>query len=196
MTEIISLEEEYDRAFTRAKEVLSSGGVLIYPTDTVYGIGGDARREEVVARIRGIKGKKEGEPFSILLGGLGMVKEYAHLEGKALGAVMEGFPGAVTFILKAKKPLPVIKGGKIGVRVPEHIFMRRLSLELNMPIVTTSANRGGEKAPVGFSGINKEILEKVDLALDGGETMHRMASTIIDLESGEVKRVGVGEINF
>ena len=59
MSEIISLEKEYNKAFARAKEVLSSGGVIIYPTDTVYGIGGDARKPEVVERIRKIKGKED-----------------------------------------------------------------------------------------------------------------------------------------
>jgi len=195
MTEIISLEKEYDRAFARAKEVLSSGGVIIYPTDTVYGIGGDARNPEVVERIRKIKGRDDSA-FSVLLGGMGMVKEYAKVEGEALGAVMEAYPGATTLILRARKELPVVKGGKIGVRVPEHIFMRKLSLELNMPIVTTSANRSGEDAPVKVGDIEEGIIGEVDLVLDGGETLHRMSSTVIDVEEKEVKRVGVGEIAF
>ena len=195
MTEIISIETDYEKAFARAKEVLSSGGVLIYPTDTVYGIGGDARNPEVVERVKKIKGK-EDSAFSVLLGGMGMVKEYAKVEGDALGAVLEAYPGATTLILKAKKELPVVKGGKVGVRVPEHIFMRKLSLELNMPIITTSANRSGGKAPVSVSEIDKEIIEKVDLVLDGGETLHRMNSTVIDVEEKKVKRVGVGEITF
>ncbi len=195
MTEILSIEKEYDKSFARAKEVLSSGGVLIYPTDTVYGIGGDARNSEVVERVKRIKGK-ESSAFSVLLGGMGMVKEYAEVEGKALGAVMEAFPGATTLILKAKNELPVVKEGKIGVRIPEHIFMRKLSLELNMPIITTSANKSGGKAPVSVSEIDNEIIEKVDLVLDGGETLHRMSSTVLDVEEKKVKRVGVGEIIF
>ena len=195
MTEVISLENEYDRAFARAKEVLSSGGVIVYPTDTVYGIGGDARNPDVVERVRNIKGR-EGCTFSVLLGGMGMVKEYAEVEGDSLGAVMEAYPGATTLILKAKKELPVVKSGKIGVRVPEHIFMRKLSLELDMPIVTTSANRSGKEAPVKVEEIDKGIIDEVDLVLDGGETLHRMSSTVVDVEEKKVKRVGVGEITF
>lgn len=195
MTEVISIEKEYEKAFTRAKEVLSSSGVLIYPTDTVYGIGGDARNPEVVERVREIKGK-EDSAFSILLGGMGMVKEYVEVDGNALSAVMEAFPGATTLILKAKKDLPVVKEGKVGVRVPEHIFMRKISLELNMPIITTSANKSGGKTPASISEIDKEIIEKVDLVLDGGETLHRMSSTVLDVEEKKVKRIGVGEIIF
>ena len=195
MTEIISIEMDYEKAFARAKEVLSSGGVIVYPTDTVYGIGGDARNSEVVERVRKIKGKDDSV-FSILLGGMGMVREYAEVEGKALGAVLEAFPGATTLILKAKKELPVVKEGKIGIRIPEHIFMRKLSLELNMPIITTSANRSGEKAPVKVEEVDKEIIGEVDLVLDGGETLHRMNSTVLDVEEKKVKRVGVGEIIF
>jgi len=195
MTETISIETDYEKAFARAKEVLSSGGVLIYPTDTVYGVGGDARNPKVVERVKRIKGREDAV-FSVLLGGMEMVKEYAEVDGKALGAVMDAYPGATTLILKAKKELPVVKEGKIGVRVPEHIFMRKLSLELNMPIITTSANRSGGKAPVSVSEIDNEIVGEVDLVLDGGETLHRMNSTVIDVEEKKVKRVGVGEIIF
>lgn len=195
MTEVVSLEKEYDHAFKRAKEVLSSGGVIVYPTDTVYGIGGDARDASVVERVGKIKGKKDSV-FSILLGGMGMVKEYADLEGDALGAALEVFPGATTLILKAKKELPVVKDGKVGVRVPEHIFMRKLSMVLDMPIITTSANPTGGKAPVNFGEIEKEILSKVDLAIDGGSTLHGMASSVVDVVEKKVKRVGVGELIF
>lgn len=195
MSEIISLEKEYNRAFSEAKKVLSSGGVLVYPTDTVYGIGGDAGNPEVVERIRKIKGKGEAV-FSVLLGGIGMVKEYAKVEGEAVGAVMDAFPGATTLILKARKEIPVVKEGKIGIRVPEHIFMRKLSLELDMPIITTSANRSGKKAPVKVGEIEKGIVEEVDLVIDGGETLHRMGSTVIDVEEKKVLRVGAGELIF
>lgn len=195
MTETISLEDDYEKAFEEAKEVLASGGVIIYPTDTVYGIGGDARKKGVVERIHKIK--KTGEtPFSALLGGISMVKEYAVVDGDALKAIMEVFPGATTLILKARKKLPIVQDGKIGVRVPEHIFMRKLSLALEMPIITTSANLSGEKPPVCLEDVNRAVLEKVDLAIDGGKTLYAMPSTIVDVVDKKVLRVGVGEIVF
>ncbi len=195
MTRVLSLEREYDLAFAEASAVLRKGGVLIYPTDTVYGIGGDARNPEIVERVREIKGKKEGV-FSVILGGIGMVGEYAVTEGKAMQYVLESFPGATTLILESKKELPVVKGGKLGVRVPEHIFMRRLSLELGMPIVSTSANRSGEKAPTEFLEIEKRVLEAADLAIDGGKTLHGMSSTVVDVEGEKVLRSGAGRIPF
>ncbi len=195
MTRVISLETDYDAAFEEAKKVLSSGGILIYPTDTLYGIGGDARKKEVVERIRKIK-KKEETPFSILLGGLAMVREYAVIEGDAAKAVMEVFPGATTLILKAKKELPVVQEGKIGVRVPEHTFMRKLSLGLNMPIITTSANLSGAEPPVCLADVDREVLEGADLAIDGGKTLHAMPSSIVDVVDKKVLRTGVGEIVF
>ena len=196
MTQIISLEKEYDKAFAEAKKVLFAGGVVIYPTDTVYGIGGDARKKEVVTRVRKIKGKEKSAPFSILLGGIGMVKEYALVEGRAVKAVMEVFPGATTLILKAKRELPLVKDGKIGVRVPEHIFMRKLSLELGMPILTTSANLSGERAPGSLNEVGKKVLEKADLAIDGGKTLYGIPSTIVDVVDKKVIRTGAGEIVF
>lgn len=195
MGEIISLEKEYERAFERAKEVLSCGGVIVYPTDTVYGIGGDARREDVAQRIRKIK--KRGDcPFSVLLGNVHMVQEYAETEGEAMRYVLEAFPGATTLIMKAKKGLPVVREGKIGVRVPEHLFMRKLSIELGMPIITTSANLHGGEAPRSFREVEKGIIDSVDLAIDGGSTLYGMPSTIIDVTEKKVKRVGAGEVIF
>ena len=193
--EVISLEDEYDRAFSEAKRILSSGGVIIYPTDTVYGIGGDARKKEVVERIRKIKSKKDA-PLSVLLGNITMVKEYAEVDEVALGAVMEVWPGPTTLILKSKKELPITKGEKIGIRVPEYNFMRKLSTELNMPIVTTSANLSGERPPGEFGEIDKKIVKQVDLAIDGGKTLFGIPSSIIDVVDKKVLRTGAGEILF
>lgn len=196
MGEVIKLDEEYERAFSKAKEVLSSGGVIVYPTDTVYGIGGDARREDVAERVREIKGRGEGCPFSVILGNIQMVREYAEVEGEAMRYVLEAFPGAVTLIFRARKELPAVRDGKIGVRVPEHLFMRKLSSELGMPIITTSANLHGKEAPRSFSEIEKGILDSVDLAIDGGGTLYGMHSTVVDVVEKKVKRVGAGEIIF
>lgn len=195
MGEIISLEKEYGKAFEKAKDVLSSGGIIVYPTDTVYGIGGDGRREEVADRIRKIK-KREDCPFSVLLGNIHMVREYADAQGEDMKYVLEAFPGATTLILKAKKELPVVREGKIGVRVPEHLFMRKLSVELDMPIITTSANLHGKEAPRSFKEVEGGIIDSADLAIDGGSTLHGMPSTIIDVTKKEVKRVGAGEVIF
>lgn len=190
---VMGLGEEYSEAYRRAAEVLKSGGVLIYPTDTVYGIGGDARREEVVERIRKIKGRGEEVPFSVILGNLAMVEEYVDAK-EDIRYVMEAFPGAVTLILRARKELPFARNGKIGVRVPEHSFMRRLSMELGMPIITTSANPSGGKPPTSVSEIDPAVLEKADLVIDGGKTLYGMPSTILDVVERKVVRVGAGEI--
>ena len=192
---VISLEDEYEKAFSETKEILASGGVIIYPTDTVYGIGGDARKKEVVERIRKIKSRDDA-PLSVLLGNLSMVREYAQVDEAALAAVMEVWPGPTTLILKAKKELPIVNDGKIGVRVPEYSFMRRLSTELNMPIITTSANLSGEKPPGEFKEIDPKVLEKVDLVIDGGKTLFGISSSIVDVVDKKVLRTGAGEIIF
>lgn len=193
MSERISLYE-HARALKRAKEVLLEGGVIVYPTDTLYGVGGDARRIEVVERVRKIKGRGKDQPLSVILGNLDMVREYADAEGEAERlAVLNLLPGPVTLIMKEKIKLPVAKDGKIGVRVPEHSFMRKLSADLNMPIITTSANMKGKAGPTSIEEVEKKILEEVDLVLDGGPTIHRKPSTIIDLLERKVKRKGALE---
>lgn len=191
---IISLDE-YELAFKRAKEVLSSGGVIVYPTDTLYGIGGDARNPEVVERICKIKKRGKEEPFSILLGNLEMVREYAECDGeREMVAIMNLLPGPVTLIMKAKKELPVAKEGKIGIRVPEHSFMRKLSAELKMPIITTSANRAGKEPPTSVEEVEPGILKEVDLIIDGGPTLYKKPSTIFDLVERKMKRKGAMSI--
>ncbi len=192
---IIKLAEKWNLAFETAKKVLLSDGLIIYPTDTLYGIGGNALKEEVVNRIKKIKGREGEKPLSVALGGLSTILRFFEVSGEQTAYLTRYLPGPYTFLLKPKKPMPVSKG-LVGVRVPEHIFLTKLIQEVGFPVVSTSANISGEKAPVRVEEIKKEMMNSVDLVIDGGPTKYREGSTVVDLVNKKIVRMGAGEFEF
>jgi len=182
------------------KKSVLAGAVFVYPTDTLYGIGCNALDGNAVERIKKIKGRdaNSNKPMSVIMGTLDMVREYCEVDAKQLEILINCLPGPFTFILKLKrgKALPVTNTGKIGVRVPEHQFARKLSSELGIPIVTTSANISGKKDASKVSGIDKKVLGAVDFTVDMGETRYKQGSTVIDLTEKEFKVLRKGAGSF
>ncbi len=178
------------------KQAILSGKIMIYPTDTLYGIGGNALDVNVVERIHKIKERDAGKPLSVIMGNLDMIGEYCELTKEQELILINYLPGPYTFILKLKKGTRIAAVGNsetVGVRVPEHQFARRLSVELKIPIITTSANISGKKDAATVKQIEKSVLDNVDFVVDGGETMYKQASTVVDLISIKLLRKGAGE---
>lgn len=151
-------------------KAIKSGAIFIYPTDTVYGIGCNAKLEKSVARIREIK-KQFSRPFSVIAPSMDWIAE--NLEIKK-----EVRPGPYTFILKKKRECVaknVSFGDTLGVRIPKQEFTKVIE-KAGVPFVTTSANLTGEKAPKSL----KEVKLKADYVIDGGELKGK-ASKVIDL---------------
>ena len=190
---IVKLDDP--ETFQKARECILEGKVLIYPTDTVYGIGGNALEKEVVDKINTIK-KREKRPFSIILGNLEMIKDYCEVSFEQEQILQKYLPGPYTFLLRVKKPLPVTQTSTIGVRIPEDKLMVELSLSLGIPLVTTSANISGHPDPTQFSEIPKEVLDPADLIINGGPTKYKKNSTVIDLVKMNILRAGAGEFHF
>lgn len=189
----IIIQNGYTRALLKGTEVLKNKGILIFPTDTVYGIGCDARNEKTIAKIYLMKKREEKKPFAVIMNGLSMIKEWCELSEKDEKIIIEYLPGPYTFILKLKKGKKLTdQTEKIGVRVPQHIFMRKLIERFGMPIAATSANISGNKDAIKFEEIEKELIEAVDLAINGGKTLFGQSSTIIDLVEKKVLRKGAG----
>ena len=197
LVEILKFERgAVDKVLYRAKNAVLDEKILIYPTDTVYGIGGDAFNSNVVNKIKKIKGIDESKPLSVMMSDIKMIEEYCEVGLWEEMILKKYLPGPFTFILKKKIDLPVSLGGTIGVRVPEFEFCNRLSEEVEKPIVSTSANKTGESAPVNFEEINKEVLESADIAIDRGQTRYQRSSDVIDLVHKKIIRKGVGVINL
>jgi L-threonylcarbamoyladenylate synthase len=197
MVQIIKIDkQDYHEALRRAKEVVLGDGVLIYPTDTIYGIGGNAFSEKVVNRIREIKGSPEEKSYSVIMSDINMIKRYCEVDAWQLKVLKAHLPGPFTFLLKAKVKMPVSANQKLGVRIPDYAFAHQLAELCDMPIVTTSANPSGKKPACRLEETTGKILSAVDLAIDDGVTKFQEASAIVDLVEKKVLRKGVWEIEL
>lgn len=202
--EFIRLYEENPdlRKVKQAVDILRNGGVVIYPTDTVYGMGCDItnqRAVEKICKIKGINPKKHN--FSIICADLGNIAQFTRVITKPVFKMMKkGLPGPFTFILEASNVVPkILHSNKktIGIRVPAHTIPRILVEELGHPILTTSIR--DEDDVVEYSTDPDLIFEKyqhlVDLVIDGGYGQN-IASTILDCTGDEVEiiRQGLGQL--
>ncbi len=175
---------------SKAGKVIKRGGTIIYPTDTLYGIGGDATSEQAVKDINLIKRVPAFKPMSVIVSDISMVEEYCIVERWQRRILSDYLPGPFTFILKARGNLPVTDNDKMGIRIPDVRFCRMLSSFSKRPIITTSANVNGEQPPYLFESVDEKIIQAVDLAIDQGPTSYRHHSSIVDLVDRKVIRRG------
>jgi len=186
----LSIHADFEAAEESAKAVIDAGGLVVYPTDTLYGLGCSALDEKAVSKIYEIKKREGKKPLSILVSDFGMLRKYCDVTPEQEKILHELLPGPYTFILQLKKRLPVSETLSVGVRVPEHMFMRHVAKELGVPVVSTSANLSGEKDAAELTGVDKEIADAADLVLDGGRCKYAQSSTVIDLVQMKVLRKG------
>lgn len=197
MVEIIKfIGGDIGTALSLAVDAVLSGKIIIYPTDTVYGIGGDALNPRVVEKIRNIKGIGRDKPLSVMMSDINMIDEYCEIGVWEEIILKKHLPGPFTFVLRSRKKLPVMSGDTIGVRVPESELCNRLCEQVGKPVVTTSANRSGAEPPVSFQEIDREVLEEAAVAIDKGPTRYARASDVVDLVNKKIIRKGVGVIDI
>ena len=184
----------YDQALAEAKEVLRAGGYIIYPTDTLYGIGANALDGEAVAKVVEAKRRVEAKPISIIVSDLVMMRECADVPENVAVMLQQLLPGPFTILLRKRKEFPpaITAAGVIGVRIPHHIFITTVVRQLGFPITATSANLAGGKGPWRVEDVPKEMLEGAGLVVDGGPTRWKEGSTVIDftLEKPQIVRKG------
>ncbi len=189
-------DEDFDSALDSAYGVLKNGGIIIYPTDTAYGIGCDADNEDAVKKIHEIKRSGPEKPLSVMVGDFGTVDYYCE-NGIWEDIIMKKYlPGPYTFILKLHRPIAASKNDKLGIRIPDNLFCQYLAQKFGRPIITTSANITGDDSPLKFEDVKMEVLEKVDLAIDGGPTKMQSPSTIVDLVEHKMLRKGEKTIDL
>jgi L-threonylcarbamoyladenylate synthase len=178
------LKEEINKAL----EVLKSGGIILYPTDTVWGLGCDATNAEAVAKIFALKNREDSKSLIVLL----------DTENKLQSYVSEVPDIAYDLIAYTEKPLTIIysgaknlaknlinQDGSVGIRIPKHDFCQQLIQRFRKPIVSTSANISGEPTPTNFSEMSQEIIDGVDYVVDLEQesTEKKQPSTIMKLEA-------------
>ena len=169
----------------RAADILRAGGVIIYPTDTAYGLGVDALNDNAIKKLYRIKGRDFSKPTHVIVPNWSwiMVLTYPNENAKKL---YEAFmPGPLTIVLNKKPVTPDILTADLptlGIRIPNNDITKLISRFFNAPYTTPSANKSGGKTPYSIEDVKEELdISKVDLILDAGKLPELLPSTIVDI---------------
>lgn len=183
----------------RAVDVLTDGGLVIYPTDTAYGLAANALNEAAVKRVYEVKGRNLSKPTHVVVADWRMIEKLTFTNSYARALFEKFLPGPLTIILPKKKIVPDILTAKhptLGVRIPHNLITQSISLLINFPYTTPSANKEGGGVPYSVEDLrNKLDLEKIDLILDAEKLPSVLPSTIIDLSTSPPKLLRQGPIN-
>lgn len=170
----------------RVVNILDNDGVIIFPTDTVYGIGCNCFSTKAIKKIFSYKKRPNNKPINVLTDNyekiLSVVKEIKPKENELINKYM---PGALTIILKkneAISPLLTANLDTIGVRIPANSIALKILESVNYPLATTSANISGEESGIKLADFEVDFADKVDAIIDGGESKLKVASTIVQVD--------------
>ena len=184
----------------KVTEIVKMGGVVILPTDTVYGVAADCLNEEAVKKVYEFKHRDFSKPCNILVSDIEMIRKVTKgLSEKEEKIINNLFPGALTIICEKNDVIPGIVNANlstIGIRMPNNQFLLDLISNIGRPIVATSLNLAGEKSMTNLNNLPEDFKKKSDLIIDGGETTLGTASTIIKVENGKVKILREGPIDM
>jgi tRNA threonylcarbamoyl adenosine modification protein (Sua5/YciO/YrdC/YwlC family) len=187
----------------RISQCLQSGGVIIYPTDTVYAIGCDINSRSAIERVANIRGiKADKADFSFVFYDLSQISEYTkQFDSATFKLLKRNLPGAFTFILEANNSIPKLFKNKkrtLGIRVPDNSICRSIVENFGNPIISTSVHDDDEVLEYTTDPelIYEKYKDKVDIVIDGGFGNNE-ASTVVDLTAGypEIIRQGIGELD-
>ena len=189
------------RHITHAVDVLREGGVIIYPTDTVYGIGCSIFDANAIERIYAIKQQDRSKPFTFICSDLSHISEYAKVSNSAFRLMKQLIPGPYTFVLPASrlKQLPksmISKRQEVGIRVPDNGICRSLLKEFGTPILSASVDDGNGALINDPEMLHERYKRQVDLMLEAGKSILSL-STVLDLTGDKpvVVREGAGDIS-
>jgi len=184
-------EDAMEDRVERAIEVLKEGGVVAFPTDTVYGIGGNAFIEQAVARVYQIKQRPRHLALPLLISSKPDLERVARVVPEVAWRLADRFlPGGLTLVLKKAAGVPdiVAPGDTVAVRIPDHPIPIALIRGLGAPLIGTSANLSGGASPVTAQQVWAQLGNKVDIIVDGGRCRWGVESTVVDV-SGEFPRI-------
>ena len=186
------------RLIRKAAEILRDGGIVIYPTDTAYGLGCDLFNKKGIEKIYRIKRRSEKQPFSFVCADLKDISRYARVSDYAYKTMKRLLPGPYTFILEASRLVPKIilpKRQTTGIRVPDNRICLALVGELGQPVISTSVKGDDGELMTDPAEMEKKFRHCVDLVIDGGIQASGQSSVInlVD-DRTEVIRIGKGDV--
>ena len=201
---ILNIKKEPEaQTIKQAIKVLNQGGLIIYPTETCYGLGADATNPEAVNKVLQFKGERKNKPILIAVADQLMAEKYVKLNQAAKNLYQKFLPGPVAVVSRTKgkvDPRVESQNQTLGIRIPNYPLVLKLIKALGKPITSTSANTSGKKQPYSLKDIkkytSKKKLDLIDLVLDGGELTLRPTSTVVDTTLHEPTILRQGEITL
>ena len=186
-------------SITQAARIMRDGGVAVFPTETVYGVGADIRCAEAIERVFALKEREPSQPLMAHCASPVQMLEYVAEVPQWVQPLINRFwPGPLALILRSSQKVPpIVTGGgqTIGIRVVGHSAARDLLEELGAPIAGTSANLHGEPATSRFTAISPALLDRVDVALDAGLCGKDVPSTVLDVTQRPPRVLRVGAVS-
>jgi len=198
-TEIVTIDPAHpETAFARCREVIRSGGVVAYPTDTFYGLGVDPGNPAAVRKLFLLKARPDDQPILILISDQAAVRAWAvDISTQAEDLMKRFWPGPLTLVFKAQQEvLPELTAGsgRIGLRVPGNETTRQLLAFLGTALTGTSANRSGGQSARTAAEAAEEFGDSIDLVLDSGSAAATMPSTVVDVTGTTLKVIREGAV--
>lgn len=185
-TQILNAGVDFDANIVYAAELIKQGELVAFPTETVYGLGADAFKEDAVKKIFLAKGRPQDNPLIVHLSSIEQLEDVAKDVPSEFFALKDAFmPGPLTVILKKSEKIPFVVtagGDTVGVRMPSHPVAKRL-IALSSPIAAPSANRSKHVSPTTARHVYDDLAGHIPLILDGGECKVGIESTVLDLTS-------------
>ena len=185
--------------FSRAIVALKRGEVIVFPTETFYGLGADAFNGTAVEQVISLKGRNPEKPIPIIVADREMLKSVVAEIPRIAQRLMDRFwPGPLTLVLPAKKNLPAsllnLDGG-VGVRISSHPLATQLARELGRPLTATSANPSGKEPARTIKEAMSYFSGRLEIFLDGGRLKGKKGSTVVEIVHGKLRIVREGEIS-
>jgi L-threonylcarbamoyladenylate synthase len=185
--------------FSAALRALKRGDVIVFPTETFYGLGADALNENAVECVASLKGRNPDSPIAIIVADEAMLTQVVtQVPPVAKKLIGRFWPGPLTLVLPAKPDLPdplLNRDGKIGVRVSSHPIATRLTRELGRPITATSANPSGKEPSRTIQEARSYFAGGIEIFLDGGILTGKKGSTVAEVIEGNLRIIREGEIS-
>lgn len=197
-TKIINIDTDMDKAVKTAKKIFLEGGVFIYPTDTIYGIGANPFNEEAVKRLNEIKGREIGKMYILLINNIENLLKYVDLVSENhLDFLISLWPNPVSVILNLNSKInSVLKRDTAAFRIPNHRFCLKILSEINMPLISTSVNRSNQTPLLEASMIIDEFISEVDAIFYSEKKSFFESSTIIELRTTKPVLIREGKMKF
>lgn len=195
--------QSYQKALGQAFETLKRGGLVIFPTDTVYGALVDAKNKAPVSKLIQFKNRPIGKPISVFFSRIEELKPYVEVDKRKKSILQKLLPGPFTIILNSKHKVSALlesEKGTLGVRIPDYPLVRELVRKIGGPITATSANVSGHSPHYQIASLLRELSsvkkKLIDLVIDAGKLPHNKPSTVVDLTSSHIKIIRQGDIVF